>query len=113
MSSTKGKNTQLLLAGLVAAAALGLVLYYANAKSTSKESTKPSQKKLEDDDDSKPSTTTSTNSGSRSVDVTPRKSNLSVTDEKIMHTTIEQLDKKGKELFKKKQVQQEHHDFCE
>jgi hypothetical protein len=103
--SSKGKNTQLLLAGLVAAAAVGLVLYYAtSASSTAKESTKKKTKKLLDDDDPKTSDTTSTKSSSRSVDLTPRKSNLSHADEKKMHLKIEELDKKGKALFKNKQV---------
>jgi uncharacterized protein HemX len=97
--SSNSKNTQLLLAGLVAAAALGLVLYYASASSTAKESTatKPTKKLDVDDNPKKPSS-------SRSVDVTPKKSNLSDTDEKKMHSKIEELDKKGKALFKNKQV---------
>ena len=85
--SSKSKNTQLLVAGLVAAATVSLVLYYA---STSKPKSK--------DVDSK-------KSSSRSIDTTPKKSNRSdVVEEKEMHAKIEELDKKGKALFKAKQV---------
>ena len=90
--SSKSKNTQLLVAGLVAAATVSLVLYYT---STTK-ATAPSKKKDVDD--------ATTKSSNRSIDVTPKKSNRSDVEEKEMHAKIEELDKKGKALFKNKQV---------
>lgn len=105
--SSKGKNTQLLLAGIVAAAAVGAVLYYASVTSsstTAKESKKKSKKLLDDDNDNGGPQKASSSSANRSVDVTPKKSNLSDSEEKQMHAKIEELDKKGKALFKNKQV---------
>jgi hypothetical protein len=93
--SSKSKNTQLLVAGLVAAATVSLVLYFATSSS---KATVPSKKKKLDDDNS------TKKSSNRSIDVTPKKSNRSDVDEKEMHAKIEELDKKGKALFKNKQV---------
>jgi uncharacterized protein HemX len=113
--SSKGKNTQLLVAGLVAAAAIGAVLYYSKV-ATAKEPTKKKSKKLDDDNDNVKQK--SSDSAARSVDVTPKKSNLSDTDEKQMHSKIEELDKKGKALFKNKQASPIHdkrsfsHSWC-
>lgn len=104
--SSKSKNTQLLVAGLVAAAAIGAVLYYSKVTSTAKEPTKKKSKKLDDDNDNVRQK--SSDSAARSVDVTPKKSNLSDTDEKQMHSKIEELDKKGKALFKNKQASPIH-----
>ena len=96
--SSKNKNTQLLVVGLVAAVSVSLILYYSSkSSSTAKEPTK--KKKLDDD------AAASKGSGSRSIDLTPKKSNRTdTTDEKEMHAKIEELDKKGKALFKNKQV---------
>jgi hypothetical protein len=100
------KNTQLLVAGLVAAATLGLVYYLATSSSTESASSSSSskKKKLLDEDDG----ANDKQRGSRSVDFssdsTPKKSNESIPEEKQMHAKIEELDKKGKALFKNKQV---------
>jgi hypothetical protein len=108
------KNTQLLAAAFVAAATVGLLYYLSteNAKATAK--SKP-KKDLDDPVDDKKSadvkkpslsssTTPSTKKGKRAAaaDDTPKKSNVS--DQKEMHSKIEELDKKGKALFKNKKV---------
>lgn len=104
--SSKSKNTQILVASLVAAAAIGLVLFYATSRKSAAKAT-PKTKKWDDNDDdgtNKNKAKSSSASSSRSVDVTPKKSNLTDCDEKQMHSKIEELDKKGKALFKNKQV---------
>lgn len=117
MSSNR-KNTQLLVTGLVAAVALGVVVYFATrpAAATTR------KKKLDDDDKS---TGRSVDFAETSSDATPRKSNessskkgasgggstsgsstigISVSEERELHSKIEELDKKGKGFFKNKQV---------
>lgn len=110
---TISKNTQLIVAGLAAAATISLVVvYYASLKPATSSSKK--ENKLDEDGDGDRSTTTNEKSTlvstkDRNVkttatgpDDTPKKSN--VTDEKELHSKIEELDKKGKALFKNKKV---------
>jgi hypothetical protein len=114
MSSSR-KNTQLLVSGLVAAATLGLIVYFATRPAAA---TTTRKKKLDDDGGGRPSTGRSVNFAETGSDATPRKSNesssrsgggsgsvnSSPSEEKELHTKIEELDKKGKAFFKNKQV---------
>ena len=128
-SRTTSMNTQLLVAGLVAAATISLVVYYASLTPATA-SSKKKEKKFDDDNkgdgnasekgsatNNKKSTTSSSSTKDKSVkpttessrDATPKKSN--VTDEKELHSKIEELDKKGKALFKNKKVRNIRSDF--
>jgi len=117
------KNTQLLVAGLVAAATVSLLVYYSSAPATAK-----SKKDMDPSDDAKrgdskntktkttpmpssTSTSTSDEKGAASQNDTPKKSN--VTDEKELHSKIEELDKKGKALFKNKKYLEAASTFTE
>mmetsp|Transcript_10326 Transcript_10326/g.21919 ORF Transcript_10326/g.21919 Transcript_10326/m.21919 type:complete len:162 (+) Transcript_10326:166-651(+) len=115
MPSRSSKNTQLLVVGLVAAATISLAIYFASTPATAKsivdddEEKKKKSKKLETpaskSSNSSSSSTDSTHAfvgGIVHLDDTPKRSN--VTDEKELHSKIEELDKKGKALFKVKQV---------
>lgn len=102
----------------MAAVTISLVLYYAtHHPAPAKAGGKKKKKTGPDDDDDKGGRSTST--AGRSVNfsdkaptssdaATPRKSNETTTaaiaEEKEMHAKIEELDKKGKALFKNKQV---------
>mmetsp|Transcript_52233 Transcript_52233/g.59185 ORF Transcript_52233/g.59185 Transcript_52233/m.59185 type:complete len:646 (-) Transcript_52233:29-1966(-) len=106
-SRTISKNTQLIVAGLAAAATISLVVYYASLKPATSSSKK--ENKLDEDGDGSTTTnekSTLVSTKDRNVktttgpDDTPKKSN--VTDEKELHSKIEELDKKGKALFKNK-----------
>lgn len=108
-SRTISKNTQLIVAGLAAAATISLVVYYASLKPATSSSKK--EKKLDyngDGSTTKNEKSVLASTKSRNVknttcpDDTPKKSN--VTDEKELHSKIEELDKKGKALFKNKKV---------
>jgi hypothetical protein len=135
MSSNK-KNTQLLISGLVAAVAVSVLVYFATrpsaAGSTAASATAENKKKWKDDDDTTSSTANrSVNFAEGSSDATPRKSNESlskkatssgggggsttgtgstisnsISEEKELHSKIEELDKKGKAFFKNKQVRE-------
>lgn len=110
------KNTQLMVAGIVAAATISLVVYFASSKETANASSKKEKKLFQDDSSDAvnneegninnrkstcPSLTKSRGKlTASSADDTPQKSN--VTDEKELHSKIEELDKKGKALFKSK-----------
>ena len=100
------KNTQLVLAGLVAAATIGFVLYYSSAPSTgkAKEDVGTSDEKETNDVEKEvPSSKAPSTSAEKSDRAeTPKRSN--VTDQKELHSKIEELDKKGKALFKAKKV---------
>eukprot|EP00536_Pseudo-nitzschia_multiseries_P012088 jgi/Psemu1/326680/estExt_fgenesh1_pg.C_4420005 len=94
-SSSSNKNTQLLLTGLLAVATIGLVLY-TSGTGTGKTKDRDVDKDKDVDKD---------------IDGTPKRSN--VTDEKELHSKIEELDKKGKALFKKKQYLEAASTFTE
>ena len=117
MPPRSSKHTQLLVVGLVAAATISLAIYFAstpaNAKSKkevvdkgkNKKSTKPATPASKSSSSSSCSSTDSTHEfvgGIVHLDDTPKRSN--VTDEKDLHSKIEELDKKGKALFKNKKV---------
>lgn len=105
-SRAVSKNTQLIVAGLVAATTISLVVvYFVSSKpvSTAKLDDNNGDENTDENVKNEKSTLTSTNQKkSISPDDTPKKSN--VTDEKELHSKIEELDKKGKALFKNKQV---------
>ena len=108
--SSRSKNTQLLTAGLVAIATIGLLIYFSNQNDTAKAKT---TKKKDEEDVAAPAPTSPTTTAKKeekkataatAIDdaKTPKKSN--VTDQKELHSKIEELDKKGKALFKNKKV---------
>lgn len=104
-SRAVSKNTQLIVAGLVAATTISLVVYFVSSKpvSAAKLDDNNGDENTDENVKNEKSTLTSTNQKkSISPDDTPKKSN--VTDEKELHSKIEELDKKGKALFKNKQV---------
>ena len=104
-SRAVSKNTQLIVAGLVAATTISLVVYFVSSKpvSTAKLDDNNGDENTDENVKNEKSTLTSTNQKKGiSPDDTPKKSN--VTDEKELHSKIEELDKKGKALFKNKQV---------
>ena len=102
------KNTQLLVSGLIAVATIGLLVYFSSvaetAKSKKDEDPGSGAKPVEAKKPTPSSSSTSKNEVKRTVspDDTPKKSN--VTDQKELHSKIEELDKKGKAFFKKKKV---------
>lgn len=113
MSSRSAKNTQLLVLGLVAAATVGYLVYFSSATATAKSKKDEDSGDDGDSGEAKNSTTevkkstpllspsTSTSDVKRAaLDDTPKKSNVS--DQKELHSKIEELDKKGKALFKNK-----------
>ena len=103
--SRSSKNTQLLTAGLLAAATVCLLVYVSNQ---SKGATAKSSKKDDTEEEvQKPAPSTAKASKTveakkPSLDATPKRSNVS--DQKELHSKIEELDKKGKALFKNKKV---------
>lgn len=104
-SRAVSKNTQLIVAGLVAATTISLVVYFVSSKpvSAAKLDDNNGDENTDENVKNEKSTLTSTNQKKIiSPDDTPKKSN--VTDEKELHSKIEELDKKGKALFKNKQV---------
>ena len=108
-SRSMSKNTQLFAAAFVAAATVGVLYYLSseNAKATAKSKKDVDDKKSADVKKPSPSsssTSPSTSKGKQAAaaDDTPKKSNVS--DQKEMHSKIEELDKKGKALFKNKKV---------
>jgi len=121
-SRSMSKNTQLFAAAFVAAATVG-VLYYlssenakATAKSKSKKDDPVDDKKSADVKKPSPSsssTSPSTSKGKQAAaaDDTPKKSNVS--EQKEMHSKIEELDKKGKALFKNKKYLEAASTFAE
>jgi FtsZ-interacting cell division protein ZipA len=117
-SKSSSKQIQLIVVGLVAAVTISLVYYVSTSSSSSSASkgTAPSstKKKLDDDaDNSNNNKSTGRSVGGVSPsDSTPKKSNESMPEEKEMHTKIEELDKKGKALFKNKQVSPVYKYFC-
>ena len=140
-SALSRRNTQLIVGGLLAAVALSLVVYYTTSPSASSAlalNKKKKKKKLDDDDDdddaarATPSKGRSVNFSDVSSDATPRKSNEtssssskrtragsggtttshSVAEERELQTKIEELDKKGKALFKNKQVRPKQENFA-
>ena len=108
MSSRSAKNTQLLVLGLVAAATVGYLVYFSSATATAKSKKDEDYGDDGDGGDTKKSTpllspSTNTSDVQRAaLDGTPKKSNVS--DQKELHSKIEELDKKGKALFKSKKV---------
>jgi len=146
-SSSKNTHTQLLVTGLLAAAALGLALYLASSPSSPSSSFSSSSAASQSGDESKAtskakrkastnasasadasasaSANTTINASAKKVYTTketaavtdnpgihtPKRSN--VTDEKELHSKIEELDKKGKALFKKKQYLEAASTFTE
>lgn len=106
MSSRSAKNTQLLVLGLVAAATVGYLVYFSSATATAKSKKDEDYGDDGDGGDTKKSTpllspSTNTSDVQRAaLDGTPKKSNVS--DQKELHSKIEELDKKGKALFKSK-----------
>lgn len=107
--SYRNKNSQLLTAGIIAIATAGLLIYFSSMNDTAKAKTT----KKDDAEDTKalapePKKTAATTSkkeekkAATTSDATPKKSN--VTDQKELHSKIEELDKKGKALFKSKKV---------
>lgn len=107
--SYRNKNSQLLTAGIIAIATVGLLIYFSSVNDTAKAKTT----KKDDAEDTKalapePKKTAATTSkkeekkAATTSDATPKKSN--VTDQKELHSKIEELDKKGKALFKSKKV---------
>lgn len=98
------KNTQLLVAGLVAAATIGVVLYFSSAPATAKAKKDVDTGDENDAEDvekeAPPSKPSSKNTEKSARAETPKRSN--VTDQKELHSKIEELDKKGKALFKAK-----------
>ena len=102
--SLKGQNTKYLLMSLAALAAAG-VAYYLLQQQESK------AKSLDDDDDMADAETVrakgrSTTTATKSIPMsqTSKDSSSGKLDEKELHATIEELDKKGKAFFKNKQV---------
>ena len=100
----------MLTAGLIAIATVGLLVYFSSVNETAKAKT---TKKDEDETTAAPvpapkkaDTSTTTKKEEKKAaptsDATPKKSN--VTDQKELHSKIEELDKKGKALFKNKKV---------
>ena len=110
MSSRTSKNTQLLAAGIVAAATIGFMLYFSSSPKTAPAKSKPdadSGKEKEEKDakqltPSSSATSTSEKKRAPTADATPKRSNVS--DQKELHSKIEELDKKGKAQFKNKKV---------
>mmetsp|Transcript_6261 Transcript_6261/g.15496 ORF Transcript_6261/g.15496 Transcript_6261/m.15496 type:complete len:639 (+) Transcript_6261:178-2094(+) len=104
MSSRSSKNTQLLAAGIVAAATIGLLFYFSSAPKTAPEKSNddadPGNQQEEKDTKKPSSTSTSGKKSAQPADGTPKRSNVS--DQKELHSKIEELDKKGKALFKNK-----------
>lgn len=104
--SSRSKNTQLLTAGLIAIATIGLLVYFSNQNETAK--AKTTKKKDEEDVTPAPKSSTTAKKEEKKAAApiddskTPKKSN--VTDQKELHSKIEELDKKGKALFKSKKV---------
>jgi len=103
--SSRSKSSQLLATGLVAVATIGMLVYFSSTTTTA--TAKPKKdvdpvETVEDEDASvvkKPTPSASSAEGKKS-DKTPKKSN--VTDQKELHSKIEELDKKGKAQFKNK-----------
>ena len=118
-TSSKAKQTQLLVAGLAAATVISLLAYYAVSNKSTVIATKPKKKKLDDDDSDVGKQSRSVDFADTSSDATPKKSNETGSkskmpkksptagEEKQIHSKIEELDKKGKAFFKNKQVR-----FC-
>lgn len=111
---SKNKNTELLIAGLVAAATIGLAVYFASKPATAKGKNASDDKGETKKESSKPSTPANKSSSGWKkapiLDDTPKRSN--VTDEKELHSKIEELDKKGKALFKNRMVRSCSRFFC-
>lgn len=113
-SRAVSKNTQLIVAGLVAATTISLVVYFVSSKpvSAAKLDDNNGDENTDENVKNEKSTLTSTiQKKSISPDDTPKKSN--VTDEKELHSKIEELDKKGKALFKNKQYLEAAKTFTE
>lgn len=91
-----------MIAGIVAAATIGLAVYFASKPAAAKGKKASDDKGETKKESSKPGTPANkSSSGGKkapSLDDTPKRSN--VTDEKELHSKIEELDKKGKALFK-------------
>jgi hypothetical protein len=123
--SNASQQQTMVVAGLATAAAVSLLYYYWFTQETSLVENKT--KKLSDDDDTaKPSISSrggvgSTDTGTRistvttplketaqqpsdPMDKTPQTKNSKKDENKNLHAEIEELDKKGKALFKNKQV---------
>jgi len=109
----------LLTAGLIAIATVGLLVYFSSVNETAKAKT---TKKDEDETTTAPvpapkkaDTSTTTKKEEKKAaptsDATPKKSN--VTDQKELHSKIEELDKKGKALFKNKKFLEAANAFTE
>lgn len=107
------RSSQLLKVSLIAAATVCLVIYVNNQ---SKGATAKSSKKDEDDAEvQKPASSTAkkvktVDAKKPALDATPKRSN--VTDQREIHSKIEELDKKGKALFKSKKVRLENEIMC-
>ncbi len=102
--SRSSKSTHLLTVGLIAAATVCLLVYVNNQGATAKSSKKGD---TEEKAGVKPAPSTAkkaktVDTKKASLDATPKRSN--VTDQKELHSKIEELDKKGKALFKSKKV---------
>jgi len=109
-SSKSNQNTQILLMGLAAVAAAGVLLYFVRQEPS------PAKAKTLDDDDMADDATVKAKGRSLSSHqkdspfkasaANKKTSNISGRpwDEKALHSKIEELDKKGKAFFKNKQV---------
>lgn len=120
MSARSNKQTtQLLLMGLAAVAAVGIMIYLSQNLSTPASNKKAKTLDDGDDDDmaddatvkakgrsvgggSSPVKATTTTTAAKSPEKSPTSSGPM--DEKELHAKIEELDKKGKAFFKNKQV---------
>jgi hypothetical protein len=105
--SSRSKSSHLLATGLVAVATIGMLVYFSSSTTTATAKPKKDVDPVEtvEDEDAgvvkKPTPSTTSSEGKKS-DKTPKKSN--VTDQKELHSKIEELDKKGKAQFKNKKV---------
>lgn len=111
MSSSKTRQTQVVL-GAAAAVASAALLYYlvSSSKRKTADETKDTSRDVMEDLTSPTKTTTTSDSKTVDKDQTPLVKNgdsarATTTDEhKELHARIEELDKKGKEYFRAKQV---------
>ena len=119
---SKARDNQVIMIGLAAAAAASLLYYFAFAQTSAKEEVQKKTKRLDDDDDRdmiQPSSSKDRSISSVNSLGTEKASNISAAtaaraeeknreleklDDKTLHAKIEEMDKKGKALFKNKQV---------
>lgn len=97
-------NNQVLIAGLMAAASASLLLWYISTQNQPTKSVASGKGRSIDTTPTTKITATTAEDAPKAETKTEEKTIAQPTDDKSLHSQIEELDKKGKVLFKNKQV---------